>query len=677
MKQNFPFSILFFLILLTGCKKDFSKITTSEWHPTITAPFIQTEMTLRNLIGNDSLLQADEDSLLVYYYQRDSVVYFTPDSLIETRDTATSSSFSLGDLMIGDITENVEVTLNDLLPNLPSEVADSLMANDGKFNIFPAFQLESAVTVELPPVNLFETITFSDGYFALQINNQLPVHLTNISIDILDVINNYIIGSLFINNLDSGNIVYDTVFLQGKTLSNEFAYRINHIESKGSYPDSVLINLSKGLAIQLNGQEMRVVRGVAKFESQILYSDNKVVDIDFGDARIREIVLSGGVLQYQFQSYLNLSANIVLRLPTAEKGGKIPENSFNLSPNGFYDVSWNLANMSVDLSTDPEQPYNKMPVFLELEIEQTTGLVQFDSADQVSVDLSVHNLTLAAASGNFGTQSGTINEDTINLDLNYFKNIEGEIIIDDPVFTLSYFNNFGIPMVVHTNFYGKNTSTDETVNLGIDSLVINYPDTEGHSVNESFIFNKTNSNIVEFLALMPDILVFSGDYLTNWNGDTSNFFTEYSSLLVNSEIRIPLVFKSSSLVFTDTLDFLQESIGDPVESGALQLNVVNGLPFNFDVRLQVPDSITGEIVDYVDFGEIQSANIDINGKVSAPVSSVVTVVLNNMFLQNLKRANVLILSAKTITAAGGNVPVGLYADYTLSVAVSFQARLSP
>lgn len=678
MKRISIYLFVLLMLVLSSCKKDFSKITVSDWNPNIAAPFIQTELTLRNLMGVDSSLQTGDDSLMVFYYQRDSILNISADSLLEIPDTVTSFyQFSLGDLMISDISQDAAVTLNDLLPYLEPAAADSLAANDGNVTVFPFFQLQSPVTVDLPPLEQYETLTFSDGFFDIVTTNQLPVTLTNISFNIVDVVNNVVLKSVNMNELNPGEVVHDTLFLKGKTLSNAFSYVINSVESDGSYPDSVLINLSKGLALQMNAKEMHVVGGFAKIENQIIYSTHEWVDLDFGDKKLTEIVFSGGELQYNMQSNLNLTLNILLQLSSADVDGEVPENNFDLPANSFYENSWGLANMRVDLTQDSTHPYNRMPIYLELVVEPTQNMVAFDSSDKVLATFAAKEMVAESVKGNMGKNIYPVDQDTIQLDLSFFDNIAGQIVFDNPVLKLFYQNSFGVPLMAHTNFYGVNPETGGNVDLGVDSVVFNYPATEGEEVIDSIIFDKNNSNIVNFLAQRPDMMIFSGDYVTNWNNDTANFFTSTSSLTAGSEIRVPLVFSTSSLVFTDTVGFLSGEVDIPVGSGALYLNVDNGLPFDLSISLLVPDSVTGQIIDSVDFGVIESAAVDAEGKVVTSKVSEVNTIFSKSFIQNMSRANSLMLTAKTVTAEGGSVPVGLYSDYKLSLAISFQAKLQP
>ncbi len=665
-------------MLLSSCKKDFSKITVSDWNPNVVAPFIQTELTLRNLMGIDSTLQTGEDSLMVFYYQRDSILNITADSLLDIPDTITSLyNFSLGDLMIEDITQEASVTLNDLLPYVDPAVADTLLANDGNTTIFPPFQLQSPVTVDISPFEQYEALTFSEGYFDVEISNELPVTLTNIRFDIVDVINNEVVQSAVIDQLLAGEVAHDTVFLQGKTLSNTFSYVINSVESAGSYPDSVLIDLSKGLGVQMNGRDMRVVSGFARIDNQIIYSTHEWVDFVLGDTRLWDILLAGGELQYHMQSNLNLTLNILLQLSSANVGGVVPENNFDLPANSFYESSWDLTNMDIDLTQDSSQPFNRMPIYLELVVQPTVNMVAFDSSDKVIATFAAREMSAEMVKGNLGKHLFPIDQDTIQLDLSFFDNIDGQIVFDDPVLMFNYENGFGVPLVAHTDLYGINPITGDHLDFGIDSIVFNYPSEEGAVIADSLIFDKTNSNIVDFLAERPDKLIFSGDYLTNWNNDTSNFVASTSSLTVNSEIRVPLVFSTSSLVFTDTVSFLSGSADIPVGSGALHLKVDNGLPFDLEISLLVPDSVTGEIIGHVDFDKIESAVVNADGNVLSPTLSDVTAVFDPSFIQSMSRANSLQLRAKTVTAEGGSLPVGLYSDYKLSVAISFEAKLQP
>ena len=678
MKRILLFLFLIPIIILSSCKKDFSKISTSHWTPELAVPFVQTELTLGDLIATDSTIGVTEDSLMVYYYQQDSIIALNTDSLINITDTLSDIyDYSLGDIAMGDFNIGAVLSLNDILPYLNDDIVDSLLVNDGEIALFPPFQLLSAVNVEMPPVSLYETLSFSKGYFEIELVNELPVALKNIRFDILDVVNNRVIKSGIIDLIDVSSSAVDTLFLNGKTLSNTFSVIIKSMETDGSYPEMVLINLSDGMDISLKAREMRVVGGVAKIENQIIYSSSHQVNLDFSDKRLWEILFSEGEFKYKLSSSLNFNVDVLLQLTSAEVGGEMPENSFRLSANNTYESSWGMNGMYIDLSTNPEHPYNQMPFYLKMVIEPTVSMVEFDSSNLVQAIFALQHIKTSFAKGNFGKQNQFIEGDTIGLNSGFLAGIDGEIIFDDPVITINYENSFGIPMVMYTDFTGIDQSTGSTIDLNVDSLVFSYPKVPGEVVNDFMRFDKTNSAIVEFINFMPDKIVSSGDVLTNWNDDTVNFFTGSSSLIVNSEIKIPMVFSTTSLVFSDTLPFLSGQVNLPVESGSVILNVLNGLPFDFILQLQIPDSITGKIIDQINFDVINSAIIDDKGKVISATSSTVKTSFNTELINNLSKANQLFLIAETVSAGEGIIPVGLYSDSKIEIAISFDAKLQP
>ena len=133
------------VLLLTSnfsCKKDFSKISTSDWKPGVAAPFIQTTIVLSNLFKDDSNLVTQPDSTLIYFYTQDSVFRISADTILNLEeDISEEQLFSLGELYMPQFGFETDFTMNDILPYLDQDVQDSLLKYDGSFYYFPPFQL--------------------------------------------------------------------------------------------------------------------------------------------------------------------------------------------------------------------------------------------------------------------------------------------------------------------------------------------------------------------------------------------------------------------------------------------------------------------------------------------------------------------------------------------------------
>jgi hypothetical protein len=597
----------------------------------LVSPFIKTTLTLGNLLGDDTTFCENEDSLLIYYYQTDSLIYVNSDSLINFSDTITNTNISLGSVKLLDFVLEGSFSMQEILTHIEPDVADTLIEHNGDEYIFPPFQLLSPFTIDMSPVSEYVSITFSGGFLTVKISNDLPVTLYDIEYEVFDVVNNIVIDVFSVNKLTSNETATDTIWLADKTLSNTFSFKVNVASSSGSYPDSVLIDLSQGLNFHLESNQLKVINGSAIIYEQINYSDETFVNINFDEAKIKKVKFEKGLLNFSFENNFNIGVKAILSLTSSQVEGEIPQHEFLLPAFENYSGYWDLTNMEIDLTKNPDQPYNSFPVFLEIRLETTDGIVEFDSSQKVNISFNTDNVTLGYAEGNIGKQTQAIEEDSIKIDLSILNNIEGDVFFNEAELSLKYLNGFGIPLVFHTDFVGKNTNTNNTMKLDIDSIIIDYPVVPGETVNNNVVLNNGNSNIPDFLNFRPDILYYKGDILTNWNNDTINFVTSNSVLLANSELKIPMVFYTSSLIFKDTADFSTGNTEITIGEGRFFFDVLNGFPFSMQLNLQIPDSITGDILETIELDEIPAAQTGDDGKVIVPTKKLVTADFDDNF----------------------------------------------
>lgn len=665
------------LLGYSSCQRDFDKISTSHWNPDLASPFIKTKMTLHDLIGTDSTFDYTDDSLLIYYYVTDSIIYFTADTLVHFNDTSTVSDVSMSAVAIEDFSMDANIAFMDILPNIDPEVADTLLAHDGEDVIIPPFSLLTPYEASVPPIDVYESVTFSEGYIDISVTNSLNFSLKDIDYEILDAQNNTVVQHFNVALVPPGNTAHDTIWLNGRTLSNTFVIKANTFGTDGTAPNFVHLDLSQGLEFNLSSHNIKVVGGSAIINEQVNYEDETYVDMSFDEAKINKVIFDQGVLHFGFQNEFGLGVKVKLQLSSANVNGEIPTQEFELPANGSYDGSWDLSNMEIDLTTDTAQPYNRFPVYLKVDLLSSTDPVYFDTTQKVHVDFSTNNVTIGYVEGNVGRQVTTIDPDTTEIDVSMFDVVAGDIYFDQAQLSLSYTNGFGVPLLIHTSFTGVKESTGEELNLGIDSIIIQYPESPGEIVDDQLVFNKENSNIVEFLNFRPNKIIYYGDAVTNWNNDTINFISIDSKMLASSELKIPMVFRTPGLIFKDTTDFELGDVGMEIGKGRLYLDVTNGFPFDLQFSFQVPDSISGEILDSLVFGTIPSAEVNEEGKVVQTVEKLVTADINEDFIDHLQQANQLFIWAKTVTAQSGSIPVGLYADYEMSISVSIQMQIAP
>ncbi len=666
--------IMFFL---GSCKKDFNKISTARWTPDLASPFIRTKFTLNDLIGEDSTFEYTDDSLLIYYYQSDSLINITADTLVKFTDTATATQVSLQDVDIDDFSLDASFELGDVLQHIDADVADFLQQHDSDQVVIPPFGLQESFDVDIPPAPLYEYLIFSDGYLDIQIVNNLAFNLNNINYEVWDEINDQLIDQFTVDAMSPGAIANDTIWLAGKTLSNKFLIKVNNFDVPGTYPDSVQLILSNGLGFQFNTHDLKVVGGKATVNQQLNYTDDTYVDMGFDEAKITKVAFDAGILNFTFHNDFGIGVDIVLKLTSANVNGEVPTKEFSMPSNGEYNGSWDLEDMEIDLSYDSAQPYNRFPVSLDVLLIGSDDPVVFDTSQRVDIDFSTQGVVLGYVEGNVGKQVSDIESDTIDVDVSFFDAIEGDIYFDQAELSLTYVNSFGIPVLVNADFKGEKTSTGEEMNLGVDSIIFDYPQTPGEEVSSKIVFDHSNSNIVEFLNFRPDKIIYTGNAETNWNGDTTNFLTKDSKLIGSSQLKIPMVFRTSSLMFKDTSDIELDMSGITIGKGKFYFDILNGFPFDIKLNLQVPDSITGEVIDSLVIGTIPSAEVNNEGLVTAKTHKLVISAFDEDFVSNLERATKVYLVGKMVTANGGTVPVGLYSDYEMDIVISLQLQISP
>lgn len=666
------------LIINVSCRKDFSKVSTSDWQPEIAAPFINTTIVLNDLFVDDSNLVTLDDSSLVYFYFKDSVFNLKTDTVLDiAEDANVEQSFSLGELKMDDFGFNQNFTINDMLPYLDQAVADTLVKYDGQKNYFPPIALLEPALIDADAINDFINLTFSSGKLFITLENMLPVEINNIGFELIDDNSQTIITNIYHESLNPGENFTDTTDLSGLILGNKFSFRLISLNSPGSYPDMVMINLNDGLNFDLNTTELKVISGQARLSQQIMWTDFQMIDLGLEPEQLYHANFQSGVFNYNLNSQLNLDIDVSLSLPSAEINGQIPEENFTINANSIIDQDWNVDGMTTDLTTDEEQAWNRLPIQIELIVLPTNQIVSFDSADKIHGIFTLQQVKLDYADGYLGKQTVNISKDTFDLNFDFLSRLKGELILEDPSISLNYTNSIGVPFRIATEMLGINTESGSQVSLSVDSIDVNHPGQPGEIVEGQILIDKNNSSIVDFLAIRPDRIIYYGGGISNPEGEAMNFVEGNSALVADAEIKIPLILRASQLNFSDTLGISFDSVDIPLQEGLIQLKVENGFPFDLKLHLVLNDTISGEKIDQITFDDIAAAKVDAEGKVIETTFSDLAVDFTPQFIDNMQRANMASIEAETTTFGQGDVPVKLFSDYEIKLTIGFKAKINP
>jgi len=665
--------------ILLSCRKDFNSISTSQWQPELAVPFINTNITLRNIIGSDTNLQTNPDSLLVYYYAEDSVFKLTADSVLQSPDEINFQyDYSLGEISVSDELFTDSLSLDRMLDFIDEQIADSLRAYDGMMHIFPPFELEQAISDTFQPSQEYAYLTFSDGIIDVSVSNTLPVALEDVKMKLIDIDFNQELRTFEISKINPGETYLDSIQLAGKTIGNEFLIELTYYKTPGSFPQEVLIDLQQGLVFNVLIGNAKVIAGRGKITEQIVVNDTNIIEYKPEEGeKLFHILFAGGTIHYTFISGFPVDADIEIQFPTALLDGEVPGDEFLLKKNSTVEDEASSDGLSIDFTEDTSQPYNRFPVAFKITLLPTDDFVTIDSSDNVNAFIDFTQIDIAYADGYMGRKEVNISRDTVETGLEWLDQFKGEIIFTEPIIEVKYINGIGVPLKILPEIYGFNSNTGESQSLDSDTIIVSYPTQPGDVTQGNFEFNNSNSSLVDLIALRPDMIIYDGYGLTNWGEPELNFIFNTSIFVGNAEIKIPLIIKSNFFVFSDTAKIKVDEADNSLKEGLMIANVLNGFPFEMHLQLKIPDSVTGEILETVDFGMIESAIVDAEGKVTEPVSGQLTGAFDKDFLDSLTRASYALVYVESETFDNGTVPVALQSDYVLKTAIGFQLKVQP
>jgi hypothetical protein len=198
-------------------------------------------------------------------------------------------------------------------------------------------------------------------------------------------------------------------------------------------------------------------------------------------------------------------------------------------------------------------------------------------------------------------------------------------------------------------------------------------------------YNNTNSQIVDFIALNPEVMMYSGAATSNPEGNLGelNFITPESGLEIGFEMNLPFHLRLKETKLTDTLDInykLPSSVSDNIEeylvSGELIFAIENGFPFDAEVLVYFKDSLTSVKLDSLELDLIESAEINTEGKVVNPSYLNYSIQLNEEKYLNIIDANQVIINVEFSSYEFENTSVKLYTDYEINIGMGILSELN-
>ncbi len=685
--------LLFSMLSLMSCmEEDLSKISsTVSVSPDIAIPLVQSTTTLGDLLPDDENIYIESDSSIRISFKSENIAKVESDSLLQIENQApTQENFTVGSINLADFSQTQTIKLSELGQNLEDDAISTQIedafnlaetAPEGKVP-FPDIPRQSGGSYDQSSSDEFLNVTMSEGSLSLEVENNTGLDIDYLELQLKnnDSNNKSLIGAFEFSNITQGTSQTQALSLVNKQMYKDISFEVVAVEITGSGPNvldpSTYIDLKEtdNILLNISGSNITVTQGQLKFPDQTGPSETFAFDLEFDDdVSIDFINLSGGALEYSYESSVNTTLELDLEIPQLK------------DPNGdsFKEVlmigntSGNEETISINLDGyqfNFEDTENQLEINYASKITPTNGYASFNENDFVNLSIGVVDLEFSLIEGYFGQIIETIEPGELDVDVSLLEDITSGIKLETPNLIFTIDNTVGIPFEIDLDLKGTNGAKSESITDALFEVVSAYDE----AVSTRVVFNETN-NLSELIALAPEIISYSGSVTSNPDGNTGpNSISPGTGISFGFEMDLPLYLRISEAVTTDTMaidlsdsdDFTSEDI----EAISCKLNVENEFPLDLNLMILFSDSLSGTTLDTLQFGLLQAAEVDENGKTVAPKVYSLEVDLDSDQIDALFNANQILLDMKVASYNFENQAVRLYTDYTIEIEAGLRIK---
>lgn len=368
---------------------------------------------------------------------------------------------------------------------------------------------------------------------------------------------------------------------------------------------------------------------------------------------------------------------VTITLHNGTRSGSVFSTTFSLAAGQMSDVDTaSLSGLNIDLS-DGGNTSNQID--LEVAYANVGSLTPDDS---LQVQVNFENVALKNVTGYFTNRTVNAPNGSFDLGINGIEEFADGLYLTEPNITLIAHNGIGVPFNLTPYLTGINRQ-NESVKLGAPTFSINAPASPGQVVESQFSLQASNSNIVPFLANIPQRILYSGYGEINPNGKAgpSNFISQDSKLWVDLEIDLPLEFRADQMTLEQTINDFSLDAENPefIKSATLYFRTINSIPLDLDVSITFRDSISGDSLTGFTMNVMRPADVNANGRAINTRTTDASYEFTDEELDALNQSNQIQIRARVNTANGGAQEVKLFAHNFLEmrIAATTEVNLNP
>jgi hypothetical protein len=330
-------------------------------------------------------------------------------------------------------------------------------------------------------------------------------------------------------------------------------------------------------------------------------------------AKLKSLAVASGNLRWKASTTHSGPLTAQLELLHTSLNGAPAVFQIGVPGAGSASGSIDIAGLNIDL-TQGSPAWNNLGFKVTLINTGNTPM-----GTQMDLELEYEDLAIDQAVGYFGQRKINLPSGVVQTSLGVLDNLAQGLYLADPRVKLFVTTNLGLPLEISPQLIGI-SGGGQSVDLGLNDLSLSGALVPGQLTTDTLAVGTQNSQIANFISLVPKEILYSGSVLINPNGEggSDNFVDQDGFMTIGAEFDLPLELSTQDLVIDRTIynvdlgiDEAQTEFLDRLKMG---FRVTNAFPLDADVTVFFQDS-TGAVLDSAFVEIFDPAPVNAQGRV--------------------------------------------------------------
>ncbi len=649
-------SVLAVSLFTVSCS--FKEPSAPTWDVTLAIPLINRVITVEELIEDTQYLAEGESGLVNFEFEEEFSRYEIGDQL-KVADLNESFSSSLGQFKVPSPgVQAASMTFGQVYP--AAYILDGQVTQVGEFGY-------DNVGISLPDFDTFASVLIGSGSIQITINNRLPVTLSpGLEIQARSQSTNELLFNiLFDSEIQPATSAVAFTDLAGVRIPADIkVFLTGGSSGSGGQPVEIKAN-TDGIDVQVLISEIVAIEAQAIVEPQEFIGSDSLV---LGDSiLVSSASIATGLFRFDISNDIPINIDLDIFLHDfVDPFGNPAEVNINLLSAQTVSEIINLSGYTFNPGRNQDGSVTHFSWNARV-LGSEGNIITITSEDAIDLSVRLANLSFSEIRGRLDNIHITL--DTVEERFDLPDDIVG-LQFEAGRLELVINNGIGFPIYPDIMITGVNENTGQSVDVHVSQQIA---PANGGPVPTSIILDKTNSNILDLVNIVPNKIIVSG-VATIGDGITESVIrsTDFIETTVIISAPLSLSFPSQSVeIDVETVEIdtdVQDELRDNVLSGKLVAQISNRIPLGVDFSFVMSSRDTSVYTNpELTIGplSLEPARISGGNGVEAVVSDIL-VELTQQQIALFANDEIFIGFSLNLPGSGGEI-VRIYADDFINI----------